>query len=68
MEIYERCIEIESCPNAFDPGGLIKYIRKSKRVKGIFSRVQWLSGGGLTDLILRCLVFQISPFGRDDKS
>jgi len=25
------------------------------------------SGGGLTDLILQCLVFQISPFGRDDK-
>ena len=41
MEINERCIGIESCPNAFDPGGLIKYIRKSKRVKGIFSRVQW---------------------------
>jgi len=46
MEIYERCIEIESCPNAFDPGGLIKYIRKSKRVKGIFSRVQWYLAEG----------------------
>jgi len=41
MEIYERCIGIESCPNSSSPGGLIKYIRKSKRVKGIFSRIQW---------------------------
>ena len=42
-------------------------VRKSILHRNIFTG-QMVSGGGLTDLILRCLVFQISPFGRDDKS
>ena len=42
--------------------------RKIKTSQGNIFTAPMASGGGLTDLILRCLVFQISPFGRDDKS
>jgi len=46
----------------------IEYYRKIKTSQGNIFTAPMASGGGLTDLILRRLVFQISPFGRDDKS
>jgi len=42
--------------------------RKIKTSQGNIFTAPMASGVVVTDLILRCLIFQISPFGRDDKS
>ena len=71
MDNPNRMILTETWEDRDDHTQYMKFREKYRGIKtsqGNIFTAPIASGGGLTDLILRCLVFQISPFGRDDKS